>query len=576
MGNYIFHCFKKTHNQKYVELNEFDFIDEIDNFSICIESDVELIDFTVLITDIPIGISVIDKINNKFWYQLDIDDLKKYFGIQGFEDTFEKYYLSFEYFEKLNRKIGFTKLFINYPIGICDISLYNNKSEKSVLTISFNIISSKIDDNEFASLVSYVEDKGSSIWSKYSLLKHTAIKLDNQNKIEWLLNLCESFTKELFSKYLLLFNIDSIKIIKSREEVLSYSSDVNISEESLFWLANNLDVLQATVSYDTNKILINNRLLTPTEILATEYEESTDVNENQLMHGFISELKLFLIKHKVELDAKSRKKENLKFEELIELYSNIRSLNRIQSILKDLDEIKYYFEKYIPVTSETLEFLNTNKIESKEHYNFVYEHLIEWLLYKDALFSMEKKYFKGLNRMDKLFERACFFKLLDTFSKLEYDSEIIEKDDEDFPVKIKFTKNGVVHYLNFELIPHSLVTVKKYSKGLKPDFIIELENNRFIIIDAKYKKQNNIFKYDLADLSMKYLHGIGNKNGGSFNSIGLFVLYPDVNSKIEFYHKKEYNLFSENPVFPSIGSIPLNFKKESVSLNLSIKKLLEI
>ena len=576
MGNYTFHCLKKVHNQKYVELIPFDLIDEIDNFSICIESDVELFDFTVLITDIPIGLSLIVKKDNKFWYQLNIDDLKKYFEIQGFENTFEKYYLSFDTFEILNKKIGFTKLFINYPIGICDINLYDNKSEKTALSISFNIISSKIDENEFASLVSYVEDKGSAIWSKYSLLKHTAEKLENQNKIEWLLNLCESFTKELLSKYLILFDIDNIKIIKSSEEVLSYSSDVNISEDSLFWLANNLDVLQATVSFDTNKILINNRLFTPTEILASEYEESTDVNENQLMHGFISELKLFLIKHKLELESKSRKKENIKFVDLIELYSNIRNLNRIQSISKDLDEIKYYFEKYIPVTSETLEFLNTNKIESKEHYNFVYEHLIEWLLYKDALFSMEKRYFKGLNRMDKLFERACFFKLFDTFSKLEYDSEIIERDVEDFPVKVKFTKNGVVHYLNFEMIPDSLVTVKKHSKGLKPDFIIELENNRFIIIDAKYKKQNNIFKYDLADLSIKYLHGIGNKNGGSFNSLGLFVLYPDVNAKIEFYHKKEYNLFSENPVFPSIGSIPLNFKKESASLNLCIQKLLEV
>nr|WP_315199858.1 hypothetical protein [uncultured Flavobacterium sp.] len=557
-------------------MKDFDYIDEVDNFSICIESDVKLTDYTILITDIPIGISIIDIIDNKFWYQLDIYDIKKYFGIQGFEDSFEKYYLSDEYFEKINKKISFTKLFINYPIGVCDINLYDKQLDKSILTISFNIISSKIDEKEFSSLVSYVEEKGTSIWSKYSLLKHTAEKFDSQNKTEWLLNLCESFTLELFNKYLVLFSIDKIKVIKPKNEVLSYSLDINISEESLFWLANNLDVLQPTVSYDINKILINNRLFTPLEVLASEFEECTDVNENQMVHGFISELKIFLYKYKVELEVNSKKNESFKFEDIIEFYSIRRSLNRIKKILRDLEEIKYYIDKYIPVTFETLDFLHTNKIESKEHYNFVYEYLLEWLLYKDALFSNEKKYFKGINRMDKLFERACFFKLIDTFSKLEYDYEIIKIDTDDFPVKVKFTKNGVVHYLNFEIIPDSLVTVKKNSNVLKPDFIIELENNRFIIIDAKYKKQNNILKYDLSDLSMKYLHGIGFKNGGYFNPLGLFVLYPDVQKGINFYHKNEFNLFSDNPIFPSIGSIPLNFEEESISLNMGIKKLLEI
>nr|WP_315214104.1 hypothetical protein [uncultured Flavobacterium sp.] len=576
MGKQVFHCFKKTHSQNKIELKDFDYIDEVDNFSICIESDIELINFTILITDIPIGLSLVGFINDKFWYQLNIADLKKYFEIQGFENSFEKYYLSYEYFEKIEKEISYTKLFINYPIGLCNISLYDNKLEKTILTISFNIISFKIDEKEFTSLVSYVEEKGTSIWAKHSLLKHTADKFDNLNKIEWLLNLCENFTNDLNKKYLILFSIDKIKVIKTKNEVLPYSSEINISEDSIYWLANNLDVLQPTVYYDTNKILIKNRLFSPIEILASEFEESTDVNENQIIHGFISELKLFLIKNKFELEEKAKKCDQIKFEDLIEYYSLRRSINRIKIILQHLDEIKYYLNKYIPVTLETLDFFNINKIESKEHYNYVYHNLIEWLLYKDAIFSSEKKYFKGINRMDKLFERACFFKLMDSFKKLEFESEIIKIDKDEFPTKVKLAKNGVIHYLYFEIIPDSLVTVKRNSNILKPDFIIELENNHFIIIDAKYKKLNNIFKYDLSDLAIKYLHGIGNNEGGYFNPLGLFVLYPSTLKKIDFYHKKEFNLFSNKPVFPSIGSIPLNFEEESELLNMSIKKLLEV
>ncbi len=54
----------------------------------------------------------------------------------------------------------------------------------------------------------------------------------------------------------------------------------------------------------------------------------------------------------------------------------------MQDIIENIIEVKFYLDRYIPVTNETLDFINTNKIESKEHYNFVYKKLIEWLLYK--------------------------------------------------------------------------------------------------------------------------------------------------------------------------------------------------
>ena len=137
------------------------------------------------------------------------------------------------------------------------------------------------------------------------------------------------------------------------------------------------------------------------------------------------------------------------------------------------------------------------------------------------------------------------------------------------------TKGGVVHYLYFELIPERLITIKKGSGKLKPDFFIELENGSYIIIDAKYKKSNNIIKYDYQDLVLKYLHGIGFNDGGFFNPMGLYVLFPGLRNEIDFYQKKEYDLFSRNPAFPSIGIIGLNFENDSALLNESIKKLLQ-
>lgn len=572
MKDCIIHCFKNVQNQT-VELNQLDNVDETDYFSFYIDSSIELTNVTVLLTDIPLKIIKTAEIDNRFLYCLDYDSVKTYFESQGF-DKVSFYFKEFE-LKNLGQKSWFYKLFVNYPVGLCEIVLFDNNKLESLNTFKLNIVSSKIDEFEFSSLVSYVEEKGTSIWAKYSLLKHTAEKFEASDKMEWLLSFCEFFTKEFEENYLHFFGFDKIKIIQQKNEIASYSSDINISEDSLFWLVNNLDVIQPTVFHDVNKVLINNRIFAPLEILSAELKESTDTNENQIVHGFISELIRFLTNTKALFETKLKKCSRIKFEELIQYYSYVRSLDRLKRILTKLFEIKYYLEEHIPVTNETLEFLNTNKIESKEHYNYLYRTLIEWLLYKDATFSKDNKLFRGINRMDQLFERACFYKLIDSFERLGYDSINVDFDVNRFPNKVRLTKKGVVHYLYSQIIPNKLTTVKK-GRGLQPDFFIELESEKYIILDAKYKKIWNVKEYDYPELVLKYLHGIGYKSGGYFNPLALFVLYPDKTKKINFYQKDEFDLYGEKPVFPSIGSVSLNFQEESILLNNTIKKLLEI
>ncbi|UPF07808.1 hypothetical protein, partial [Flavobacterium psychrophilum] len=496
-----------------------------------------------------------------------------YFQSQKFRiENFSKEF----YCPDLKQKIWFYKLFINYPIGLCDILLIDNTNEKVIQSFNLNIDSAKINETEFDSLVKYVESKSTSIWTKHSLLKHTASPLNADDRIEWLLNFCENFVNELKEKYLHFFSFDKIKIIKQKNEIVNYSSDVSTSDESLFWLINNLDTLYPTTTYDINKIMINNRLFAPLEILSNNLEENTDTNENQIIHGFITELKLFLNQIKDTFDEDIKNCSKTTFDGRLNFYSYKRSLKRLGDINESLNEIKYYLDKYIPVTIETLDFLNTNKIESKEHYNFIFDKLIQWLLNKNATYSKDKKLFKGINRMDQLFEKACFYKLIDSFKKLEYEVQEISNN------KVKLTKKGAVHYLYSQILPDKLISVRSKngyggnSGVLQPDFTIELENGKFIIIDAKYKKLETITRYDYPDLALKYLHGIGLKTGGFFNPMGLFMLFPRIENFIDFYQKEEYNLYSNNPVYPSIASIGLNFEEESRLLNSSIKKLLEI
>ncbi|SHG40800.1 hypothetical protein SAMN05444396_11151 [Flavobacterium segetis] len=572
MMNCILHCFKNNQNQTF-GLYQGDYIDETDNFSFYLESDSDCGDVRIDITDIPLKITRLTQIKHKYIYVLDYDSLQDYFQSQKFR--IENY--SKELFcASLHQKIWFYRLFVNYPIGRCDILLIDNKTEKTIHSFSINVNSSKINETEFDSLVKYIESKSTKIWTKHSLLKHTASPSNNDDKVEWLLTFCENFINDLKKEYLNSFSFDKIRIIRQKNEIVNYTSEVNTSDESLIWLINNLDTLYPTTSCDLNKIIINNRLFSPVEILSNELDESTDTIENQIIHGFITELKLFLnhIKDSFEEDIKNFSK--ITFEGRLNFYSYKRSLKRLKDIDENIIKIKFHLDQHIPVSTETLDFLNTNKIESKEHYNFVFEKLIEWLLNKNATYSKDKKLFKGINRMDQLFEKACFYKLIDSFKKLEYDAEEISQNDDGFPNKIKLIKKGINHYLYFEIIPNKLITVRNNSGKLKPDFFIELENGKFIIIDAKYKKLRTIEQKDYPELTLKYLHGIGNKTGAYFDPLALFVLFPGIEDSIDYYQKKEYDLNSDNPVYPSIGSIGLNFEDESDLLNNSIKKLLEI
>ncbi len=578
MTNCIIHCFKSYQNQ-ILELYNGDYIDETDNFSFYLESDFDCKDATILITDIPVKLIQLTKFTHKYIYIFDNESIKDYFQSQRFRaDNYSKDFFC----EQLNQKIWFYKLFINYPIGLCEIVLFDNITEKTLKSFSINVISSKINEQEFTSLVNYVESKSTSIWTKHSLLKHTANPLNADDKIEWLLTFCENFIFDLRKKHLHFFSFDKIKMIKQKNEIINYTSDVNTSDESLFWLINNLDTLYPTTSYDNNKILINNRLFTPLEILSNELEEDTDTFENQIIHGFITELRLFLNHIKDIFDEGIKNCPKITFDGLLNFYSYKRSLNRLKIIFENLNEIKLYLNEYIPVSSETLDYLNTNKIESKEHYNFVYDKLIQWLLNKNATFSKDRKLFKGINRMDQLFEKACLYKLIDSFKNLEYEVEVISKDMNNYPNKIKLTKKGAVHYIYSQILPDKLISVRakneygNISGILQPDFTIELENGKFIIIDAKYKKLDTIKKYDYPDLSLKYLHGIGKKTGGYFNPLALFILFPGIEDCIEFYQKDEYNLYSNKPILPSIGSVGINFEFDSQLLNSSIQKLLEI
>lgn len=566
-------CYKHDSNG-VSKIEENHILDEITFFSLIIESDHELNTHILLITDIPVSLKFLLNNNSKFYYTLEQNSVRQYFNSQNFNNVFDVYTDNF-YVNDIKKRIDFYKLFINYPIGICEIILYNKLNEDKVKIFNLNIISSKIDNREFSLLVNYVESRGSSIWASFSLIKHKAEGNTEDDRLEWMIIFCADLIKTFKKQFLSFFSFDKIQTLKPIGTVGHYSSDSAVSESSLHWLLYNLDILTPTVPYDVNKIIINNRSLVPLEILSEKLIETTNLPENQLVHGFISELYNFI--NQVIIIYENALKNNTKqtFNDYVQYYAFKRKLKDLNYYKSQLNLIKKFLIEEIPVKEENLSFLHLNKIEAKDHYYFIYRKALEWITNKNASYSTENQYFKGVSRLDELFERACYFKIIELFIELGYQIINIGIDNNSVKNMIVFAKGSLTHTLYFQKMPEYLTTIKKGRGNLLPDFVIDLDNKHYIIIDAKYKKDRNIIRYDYPDLTLKYLHGIGSISHNA-SAVALLMLYPYKTNSIDFYHKDEYGINSIKPALPLIGSLGINFEDSNEQLKFILKRLINL
>ncbi len=592
------HCFKYSKESNYttsVAVSNNQNVDESDYFCLLLQTNerIETSDFSIFLSDIPFEISLLTINKLDFWYELHATDINGYFSFRDFD---AKDYSREFYVTKVGSKVRFSKLFLNYPEGICEISLLNE--EKQLQQMNINIHSSKISQEEFISLVEYVANKNISVWSKSSLLRNDTTNAIQNGSFLMMITHFKDFLIELKNKHLMHFCYDKIYSLVPNNFVTLFSEDVSISENSIDWLLENLDTLQPTNIYQQDKILVQNRLFVPEEMLAEELVESTDIYENRLIHGFMSELANYFILKEQHIEEQQHHLNLLNFKNKIEFHNLEKTNSCIKSILPLIHTIKRYLDEHLFVSTETTELLNSYKFESKEHYFFVYRHLLEWLNKKDIVFESEQKVFGGVRRVDNLFELGCLYKIIDSFALQGYSYSILDTDKENIPKIIHFThlkKNKITLY--YEVMPKNLTSVLT-SGQLKPDFIIEYQIQKevkylsqhhleqeieekeaekpvykYVIFDAKYKEYKTIEKYDYPLIALKYLHGIGYENGGLFSPLGLFVLFPNEKEETFSYHNEKFDINSENPIFPAIGSVSIGFKNENKSLEKILDKL---
>ena len=490
---------------------------------------------------------------------------------------------------------SFSKVFLNY-YGECRVEIESFNSVNEILEIGYiNVQSDKI--SEIDHLLDYLLKKEQFYWNTISLTKVEARdkQLQEENLIWTLKNIGKSLDI-VKTQFLPLIN-DPIGRLVPRYSVERFDGNSVVSEDSILWLIQNCNALEPSNIYEDNSFLILNRPFVASELLVQNLSIETDINENQIIHGFIADVTDFLQSSTQSiLMVLNAINEFEDFKSTIYKSYYNRLLHSIELMRESLIFIKDSIEINIPVTRSHLNLADSGRFNSKHHYYLIYQEIAKWITRSDAFFSADDL-FAGAKDISKLYEIYCLFKIIDTLTNelgftLESSRNEKTHEERDYDIwnqKLNMIKSEYVFInanfnrlkLFYEQLPESLTTVAKLSKGYRPDFILEFEmegaESKYIIFDAKYKRTNTIEKFDYEELTLKYLHGIGLKKGGYFPILGLYVLNPIIDSRISHYQKNDHTFSGINPTFPLIGRIEMNILPSSTNyLKNALIKILEL
>ncbi|PSR53260.1 hypothetical protein AHMF7605_06810 [Adhaeribacter arboris] len=429
-----------------------------------------------------------------------------------------------------------------------------------------------------------------SYWQAISRSKvKSSDKISEEGHIFWFLYQLQTNLTKVLDLLPQLVMDPRVKVVEDFQ-IKTWNDSLNVDESSINWLLHNFHVIARTDPYNSSRIKINNRFYGISQIQSSDLITSTDIYENQIIHGYLQDVKEYLINILANItnNIVSDNDFGLTLRE-IQINKYFLRLKTIVYNLTDLvDELIYKCNKIIPVSSPKIEWPSIfYGFESKDHYYQIGVQIISWFDRKNFKFD-NHFLFSGVRTLDKLYELFCLYKIINAIVDLGY--EYNEFAPSNFKINNKWDDRVTAHAgrysfkkldgcsitLNYEYVPKYLFTSSSLYKGqLLPDFILEIrkpgvKDINLVILDAKYKPFSNIKRFDLAELTLKYLHGISS-DINSINFKGLFLLHPkdkvgkDNTKPVWSYHQEEFDLFSLNPIYPSIGTVEVGVSKKAKS-----------
>lgn len=393
-------------------------------------------------------------------------------------------------------------------------------------------------------------------------------------------------------------NIYSKPIVKltpvTKIVVVSESSVTD--DTTLAWMAENSDSLYPVDDQERALMQLDGVYYSSEKILENHLKEELNIYENQVVYGFIislmraaSEILRGLEDYpSSKVRAQSGLSGYLSFFSQLSKFAKVINRNKVErckELIENLQRLKRNFDKQVPVSSAVIgtpQF--TRKARYHLHYQKVFHKIIAWHRFGAPDWSVQEELF-SIQSIPKLFEYYLLFLIKYHFdssrlSGLKFqltNSPVLERNNFEYDwggytVRLVYEMKAWTHdhassfgatQINSEGWTINSASAEPKPRGQhgpyanrSPDIVVCITapsgEQRQLILDAKYTTSRKAFTHYLPELTMKYLHGIHEKNTGKSLSSGLMIVNPSESCETRHFHHSQYSIYGSSPVSPAL------------------------
>ncbi|MGB0782879.1 MAG: hypothetical protein ACPGRG_06885, partial [Marinomonas sp.] len=346
-----------------------------------------------------------------------------------------------------------------------------------------------------------------------------------------------------------------------------------------------------------------------------ELDETSDIYENWVIHGFIEQL-IHTAKNlsgRMESEMGRYKGSTsipngyVSFFEKLTRFKTLlmgSQINKIEEAVKILKQFKLLLERQLPVNrSIHSRPIITPKTINRPAYQNLFIEIIKWHEKGKVDWTAFQNLF-AIESIPMLFEAYTYFRVLDNVNRyfvhqadsdpLTYNNTFIDQFNNEIKIEREPSYWTVGHTKQH---PEAIVNSEAYTvrdtsirdrgqSGVNsrraPDMVIQIKrpdgNIKLIVIDAKYSNADKSFRDYLPALTMKYLHGIHRLGQREPLIDSLIIIHPDDSGTYRSFHQGDFGFFGSTPVIPALlcCGVILGENRQSDILKELIIKTLEL
>jgi hypothetical protein len=410
--------------------------------------------------------------------------------------------------------------------------------------------------------------------------------------------------------------LSPVKTLTSKLNLIHAPADLDIQEQGLSWLCENLGVLEPSDDINNYVLIHSGQMYKATEIQAPVTQESTDIYENQVIHGFLDSLLAFV--HQLSEGMKSSvPAPSLNSAAGYESFFNVMSewleiesqvhLSRVHHLRDRVKRIQRLIRRSLPVTKlVTTPPSFTPKARANRHYSALYRMIHDWHRHTTIDWTVEK-FLMAISSIPKLFELYSLLIIVDWLKTRSpslstnadaFASGHIEKLQVDILYEPVYWLTGHVNANEGNVV---VTEFKKVERAVKerehgpsrrthpydkraPDFVIDIKSMKdgvavregLLVLDAKYVNKKRAYEEKIAECTMKYVHGLASPG---LNSLvrSMIILYPEKDDLWLDFRAGPYDLFGNKAQRPALGAqgLPIDSEIRQPHLFKVLDKIVE-